>query len=130
MPEPKLNAKNLSYNSTLPPFLRALHAQASGDAASGPDPILAARRRATKKRSASEEAEDQPLVVDENGDVVQVGLDAEGRLQELPAPGEEDSTDKREEADEARREIEREKEKAKFAGIGPGRKRKVGKVIG
>ncbi|KAL2752371.1 hypothetical protein ACRALDRAFT_1072332 [Sodiomyces alcalophilus JCM 7366] len=130
MAEPKINSKNLSYTSTLPPFLRALHAQASGDAASGPDPILAARRRAAKKRSDSEEAEDQPLVVDKSGNVVRVGVDAEGRLQEEPAHRGEDPADKNIEADEARREREREKEREKIANIGPGRKRKVGRVIG
>lgn len=127
MSEPKLNSKNLSYNSSLPPFLRALHAQTSGEAASGPDPILAARRRAAKKRSDSEEAEDQPLVVDEDGNVVKVGVDAEGRLQEEPARGEEDPTEQNnEEADGTRRE----RQKEKVANIGPGRKRKVGRVIG
>ncbi|KAM0321405.1 hypothetical protein ACHAQA_010121 [Verticillium albo-atrum] len=125
MPEPKINAKDLSYSSDLPPFLRALHAQSRGDASAGPDPILAGRRRAAKKRSASEEAEDQPLVVDEHGNVVDLDADEDGQAQNTPTTGEDANASKN---DGAETGLEREKEKV--AGIGAGRKRKVGKVVG
>lgn len=116
----KINAKNLSYNSSLPPFLAALHAQASG--ASGPDPILSGRRRAGKKRSSSEEAEDAPLVVDEDGNAIEdLKVNKDGTVEET-----------NEETKDANPETEQknkgEPEIAK-ASIG-GRKRKVGKVIG
>ncbi|KXJ97639.1 hypothetical protein Micbo1qcDRAFT_156591, partial [Microdochium bolleyi] len=82
MPEPKINARNLTYDGTLPPFLARLHGQhsAASDRDGGPDPMLAARRRpGGKKRSASEEAEDAPLVVDEQGNVVSLpGQDGGG----------------------------------------------------
>ncbi|EGR50116.1 uncharacterized protein TRIREDRAFT_120915 [Trichoderma reesei QM6a] len=106
----KVNAKNLSYNSSLPPFLAALRAQAAG--ATGPDPILAAQRRGAKKRSGSEEAEDAPLVVDEHGNALE-DLKAE---EESKDDGKLDAA-KKSEAEPAR------------ASIG-GRKRKVGKVVG
>ncbi|EHK20617.1 uncharacterized protein TRIVIDRAFT_49169 [Trichoderma virens Gv29-8] len=106
----KINSKNLSYNSSLPPFLAALRAQASG--ASGPDPILSAQRRSGKKRSSSEEAEDVPLVVDENGNTIE------------DLKGAEDGTLETEQNKTNKAESEPTK-----ASIG-GRKRKVGKVIG
>jgi len=72
----KLNSKNLSYNASLPPFLAALKSQVSGSSSS-PNPLLTGQRRHGTKRSASAEAEDAPLVVDEEGNVVdaQVGVD-------------------------------------------------------
>ncbi|KAL1835930.1 hypothetical protein VTJ49DRAFT_1244 [Mycothermus thermophilus] len=69
----KLNAKNLQYNRSLPPFLARLRGEADDETRGGPDPILAARRRPVKPRSASEEAEDAPVVVDEQGNVVDGG---------------------------------------------------------
>ncbi|KPM36402.1 hypothetical protein AK830_g10177 [Neonectria ditissima] len=116
---PKITSKNLHYDDSAPPFLAALRAQASG--ARGPDPLLAAQRRSAKKRSSSEEAEDAPLVVDEDGNVVRDHeVDKDGIVKDLqdhgpggsiPAPA------------------ETTKESNSKAIIG-GRKRKVGKVIG
>jgi hypothetical protein len=77
----KITAKNLQYNSSLPPFLARLRGEAAGDP-NGPDPILAAHRRPTKKRSGSAEAEDAPLVVDERGNVVDVSVSADGTVKE------------------------------------------------
>ncbi|KAL7903828.1 hypothetical protein GGI35DRAFT_290354 [Trichoderma velutinum] len=119
----KINSKNLSYNSSLPPFLAALRAQASG--ASGPDPILSAQRRGGKKRSSSEEAEDNPLIVDEDGNTIEdLKVNKDGTVEETP----------NEEADKGAKDgtlesktNKSESEPAK-ASIG-GRKRKVGKVI-
>ncbi|KAK2001416.1 hypothetical protein LX36DRAFT_667978 [Colletotrichum falcatum] len=118
----KITSKNLSYDTTIPPFLRALHAQAAGNAAD-PDPILSKRRRAGKKRSDSEEAEDAPLVVDDEGNVVDVRVDKDGGIDEnaLKKDGEGDETAP---AKEERREAE------KLAGIGASKKRKAGKVVG
>ncbi|KAL7953679.1 hypothetical protein V8C34DRAFT_296317 [Trichoderma compactum] len=123
----KINSKNLSYNSSLPPFLAALRAQTSG--ASGPDPILSAQRRGGKKRSSSEEAEDVPLIVDENGNTIEdLKVNKDGTVEETP----------NEEADEGAKDGTLDAEQNKTnkgesepakASIG-GRKRKVGKVIG
>ncbi|CAM1509831.1 Fc.00g001660.m01.CDS01 [Cosmosporella sp. VM-42] len=119
MSQPKITSKNLSYDDSLPPFLAALRAQASG--ARGPDPLLAAQRRSAKKRSSSEEAEDAPLVVDEDGNVVNVEVDKDGVVTESKEQG----TDNQ--ADSSAKEVKREAEGK--AAIG-GRKRKVGKVVG
>ncbi|TEA14549.1 hypothetical protein C8034_v002253 [Colletotrichum sidae] len=118
----KITAKNLSYDTNIPPFLRALHAQAAGNSAD-PDPILSKRRRAGKKRSASEEAEDAPLVVDDEGNVVDVRVDKDGAVEESQAV-KEDGEERRADANEDKRDAE------KLAGIGGSKKRKAGKVIG
>ena len=123
----KITSKNLAYEDKVPPFLAALRAQASGS--SGPDPLLASRRRATKKRSKSEEAEDAPLVVDEHGNQVSLDLGADGeptgsdaaRAPEAAAAGAE--TTAAEDTAAARQETDR------VAGIGGSRKRKAAKVI-
>ncbi|CAJ0540239.1 Ff.00g074510.m01.CDS01 [Fusarium sp. VM40] len=112
----KINSKNLSYDNSAPPFLAALRAQAAG--ARGPDPILAAQRRSAKKRSSSEEAEDAPLVVDEDGNVVSLEVDKDGVVK-----------DKGDQDPEPAEVKEATKESENKAAIG-GRKRKVGKVVG
>ncbi|XEV00256.1 hypothetical protein FSHL1_005543 [Fusarium sambucinum] len=113
---PKINSKNLSYDNAAPPFLAALRAQAAG--ATGPDPLLAAQRRSAKKRSSSEEAEDVPLVVDEDGNVVNLEVDKDGVVKDT---GDHDA--------EPTAVKEATKESESKAAIG-GRKRKVGKVVG
>lgn len=120
----KINSKNLSYNSSLPPFLAALRAQASG--ASGPDPILSAQRRSGKKRSSSEEAEDNPLIVDEDGNTIgDFKVNKDGTVEETPN---EEADKGPKDGTEQNKANKGESEPAK-ASIG-GRKRKVGKVIG
>ncbi|KAI5457591.1 hypothetical protein BGZ63DRAFT_62307 [Mariannaea sp. PMI_226] len=116
---PKITSKNLSYDTSVPPFLAALRAQASGS--SGPDPILTAQRRGVKKRSDSEEAEDVPLVVDEEGNVVKdLEVDKDGVvLKDFLDHGQESK-------DKSVKDPEAGGTKTSFGG----RKRKVGKVIG
>ncbi|KAI1752871.1 hypothetical protein F4782DRAFT_498898 [Xylaria castorea] len=128
----KITSKNLSYDNSLPPFLARLRGQQT--AHSGPDPILAAHRRPGQKRSASEEAEDAPVVLDEDGNVVYLKdgvLDEEGSSSarkdenDKEEPGSDDKEEEEEDGD-----LAQSKEKAKVAGIGASRKRKVGRVIG
>ncbi|KAH7140847.1 hypothetical protein EDB81DRAFT_900309 [Dactylonectria macrodidyma] len=115
---PKITSKNLSYDTSTPPFLAALRAQASG--APGPDPLLGAQRRSAKKRSSSEDAEDVPLVVDEDGNVVShLEVDKDGVVVKDLQPHS---------LDESANEMAKEADSGKVS-IG-GRKRKVGKVIG
>lgn len=119
----KITSKNLSYDDSLPPFLARLRNQHAASAAE-PDPILASRRRAAKPRSASEEAEDGPLVVDEEGVTVSgVTVGKDGVVTEEKVDGD-DGAGATEEKD-----TDKGKEE-KVAAIGAGRKRKVGKVVG
>lgn len=138
MPEPKFNPKNLSYDSSLPPFLARLHGQhSSAQREGGPDPTLAARRRpGVKKRSASEEAEDAPLVVDERGNVVSAGFLDGGDGDEVAVVGVGDG--KEGEGPEglagsgkkSEQKLEGEGKQEKVAGIGgAAKKRKVGRVV-
>lgn len=119
----KVTSKNLSYSSSLPPFLAALRAQTSG--ASGPDPLAAAQRRAAKKRSSSEEAEDAPLVVDEHGNTVTVEVDEDGTVKETAAKAADEAGPQ-----DANSEDRPEKREAEARSAIGGRKRKVGRVIG
>lgn len=124
----KITSKNLSYDDSLPPFLARLRNQHASSSAE-PDPILASRRRAAKPRSASEEAEDGPLVVDEEGVTVSgVTVGKDGTVTEHQNEDEGDD-------DESRSRVGRagDTEKAKeenVAAIGAGKKRKIGKIVG
>ncbi|KAI0187714.1 hypothetical protein EV127DRAFT_142263 [Xylaria flabelliformis] len=124
----KVTSKNLSYDNSLPPFLARLRGQQT--AHSGPDPILAAHRRPGQKRSASEEAEDAPVVVDENGNVVYL---KDGVLDEEDGSAQKDENNKEEPGSDNKEEEEgdlaQSKEKERVAAIGASRKRKVGRVI-
>ncbi|KHO01230.1 uncharacterized protein MAM_00231 [Metarhizium album ARSEF 1941] len=120
MPD-KITSKNLSYTSSLPPFLARLHAQSAG--VTGPDPLLAAQKRSTKKRSSSEEAEDAPLVVDERGNAVSLRLDKDGTVR-----GETRSDE--DEARVAQLDDKAEKWDADAPVSVGGRKRKAGRVVG
>ncbi|EPE06455.1 hypothetical protein F503_02583 [Ophiostoma piceae UAMH 11346] len=119
---PRFNPKDLSYDQSLPPFLAALRGQLTGDDR-GADPILAGRRRAVKKRSASEEAEDAPLVVDERGDVVGgVTVGKDGAVAEDKAADKTGDETKDEKTDDTRDDAN--------VAFGAGKKRRVGKVVG
>lgn len=119
MPE-KITSKNLSYSSSLPPFLARLHAQAGG--AAGPDPLLAAQKRSAKKRSSSEEAEDAPLVVDEHGNALDLELDKDGTIKD------QDNDEPEEEGKKtADKSAKQDNEARATTGT---RKRKVGRAIG
>jgi hypothetical protein len=124
----KITAKNLQYDSNLPPFLARLRGQhASERDSNAPDPILAARRRPGKKRSGSAEAEDAPLVVDEHGNAVDVtvGIDGSVKEKESAVAGTEETEQPGDPAETDAASGE------KLAAIGDQRKkRKIGKVIG
>ncbi|KJZ76853.1 hypothetical protein HIM_03730 [Hirsutella minnesotensis 3608] len=124
----KITSKNLSYSSSLPPFLAALHAQATG--ATGPDPLAASRRRSAKKRSDSQEAEDRPLVVDDQGNAVDVELDRDGAVVEESGDAAQDSLRNEPTGGvESTGESEKPRIVEARSAIGS-RKRKVGKIVG
>jgi hypothetical protein len=131
----KISGKNLHYDTTLPPFLARLRGEAASNS-DGPDPLLVRNRRHAKPRSGSAEAEDAPLVVDDDGNVVQdLRVGADGVVTET-------RTDRNNTAEEgggeqanggkvgADKDNEDLKEREKIAGIGAGKKRKVGKIVG
>ncbi len=126
----KITAKNLQYNSNLPPFLARLRGQNASDRDSdAPDPILAARRRPGKKRSGSAEAEDAPLVVDEHGNAVDVTVGVDGTVKEKePTSRGAEGGEQHAQPTKAVGDVAASAEKV--AGIGEQRKRKIGKVIG
>ena len=77
MPEGKIKSKDLSYESTLPPFLQKLHAQKAGrgDLDRHEQPI------ARPKRAKAHEEEDEPTVVDEAGETI-----SKAELEKLTGP--------------------------------------------
>ncbi|PHH81411.1 hypothetical protein CDD82_843 [Ophiocordyceps australis] len=127
----KITPKNLSYSSSLPPFLARLQAQAAG--AQGPDALAAARRRSGKPRSESEEAEDAPLVVDEHGNRMSVRVDSNGIVvahsaSTTPPPPQQKDEHEAPAAAEIQHNLEPRHSENKLL-IGQ-RKRKVAKIIG
>lgn len=134
----KITGKNLHYDQSLPPFLARLKGQHAADANS-PDPILASRRRQAKPRSASQDAEDAPLIVDDDGNVlagVEVAADGTVTANQEAGPGAGGDGDGDSGGTDggkggglegtgagARRED-------KAATIGGSKKRKLGKVVG
>jgi nucleoid-associated protein YgaU len=77
MPEGKIKSKDLSYESTLPPFLQRLHAQKAGRGDVDRHEQLIAR----PKRSKAHEEEDEPTMVDEAGETI-----SKAELEKLTAP--------------------------------------------
>lgn len=135
MSSQKITGKNLHYDQSLPPFLARLKGQHAAAAGDGPDPLLASRRRAAKTRSASEEAEDAPIVVDDEGHVVAgARVGADGTVTGGDEAEEEESKGEAGEGAGAGEEEEdknsKAKEKEKVAAIGAAKKRKVGRIVG
>lgn len=132
----KITGKNLHYDQSLPPFLARLKGQHAADADS-PDPILASRRRQAKPRSASQDAEDAPLIVDDDGNVlagVEVAADGTVTANEEAGPGA-GGDGHSGEADGAKDGgLEGKgagaRQEDKVATIGGSKKRKLGKVVG
>lgn len=69
---PKITPKNLSYDTTLPPFLQKLqnNYDRGVEGRDGRHESQLLRARAKRPRDADEEAEDEPLYVDEEGNVI------------------------------------------------------------
>lgn len=135
----KITGKNLHYDQSLPPFLARLKGQHAVDADS-PDPILASRRRQAKPRSASQDAEDAPLIVDDDGNVLSgVEVSADGTVtanpEAGPGAGGDGDGDNNGETDGGKDgDLEGKgagaRREDKVAMIGGAKKRKLGKVVG
>jgi hypothetical protein len=129
----KITAKNLQYNTALPPFLARLRGEhASGSDRDGPDPILAARRRPVKPRSGSAEAEDAPLVLDEHGNAVDVTVGADGTVREKEVASTVDQQQEDGGVEDKPADVEVPAAAGEtVASVGDQRrKRKIGKVVG
>ncbi|KKA30293.1 hypothetical protein TD95_003879 [Thielaviopsis punctulata] len=140
---PPSNYKNLSYTASVPPFLARLRHSSSSGPSDAPDPILAARRRpAAAQRSASQDAEDAPVVLDEHGNAVDaavaVGRDGtvtvlEGRAGGGQEAGADDITDlgdgTQDRAHGTDKHTNQDKKQA-TAVFGTSRKRRAAKIIG
>lgn len=129
----KISNKNLHYDQTLPPFLARLRDQHNAAIGDGPDPLLAAHRRAAKPRDQAAIDEDAPVIVDEEGNVVAVGtmtVGVDGTVTRTAKGEVEEERDEDEEKEEREKGDKQEKEKQGGGMIGGKRKRKVGKIVG
>lgn len=118
----KITSKNLSYDTSLPPFLARL--QQSSNTGERNE-IQHARPK--KLRSAEDEAEDEPVFFDEESGETLTKKEWEeketAKEKEQAEAGEDNSISK-----EGKEKIKESKEKV--AAIGASRKRKLGKVVG
>jgi len=118
----KITPKNLSYDSTLPPFLARLQA-----APQERNEFQAARPK--KPRTAEDEAEDEPVYFDEGSGETLTRKEWEEKenAEEAEKADVEDDGLKSAEKKEGG---ETKESKEKIAAIGVSKKRKVGKVVG
>lgn len=125
MSNAKITPKNLSYDTSLPPFLQRMQANNTSNADGRHERAIARPRKA---RTKEDEEDDAPLIVDERGWVVED--DGEGKAETgTKAAG--DGQARKGEEDEGAGDVEKMEEgKEKIAAIGGARKRKVGKVVG
>jgi hypothetical protein len=130
MSNPKITPKNLSYDTSLPPFLQRLHNSSTSNSASLDGRHERAIGRPKRARDADADAEDEPVFVDEEtGEVVSAeefkALGAGGEGEQMERSGIE-----KEVAEEDKKgETTKEKDK-QSATIGASRKRKAAKVVG
>lgn len=126
----KITPKNLSYDSTLPPFLARLQAANQGN-----DRHQFSVARPKKQRTAEDEAEDEPVYFNEESGETLTKSEWESKEEEESKFGEADGVAEAvgngagtgEKTEEGERN---EREREKVAAIGGARKRKAGKVVG
>ena len=112
----KLQAKNLHYDSTLPPFLARLQANKSDR-----NEFQAARPK--RPRNAEDDAEDEPVYFDEDtGDTLTKSEWEKRDAEEVEVAGAADGEKKGQEVVKEPNE--------KVAVIGMSKKRKAGKIVG
>lgn len=127
MSNPKITPKNLSYDSSLPPFLQRLHNSNDSNGASLDGRHERAIARPKRARDADADKEDEPVFVDEDtgevvsGERLRALVDGE---QAGPGGVEGEVAQK-----DGKEEIAKEKDK-QTATIGASRKRKAAKVVG
>lgn len=130
-PDGKIKAKDLTYDSSLPPFLQRLHAQNAGFG----DGDRHERPIARPKRAKVHEEEDEPTVVDESGETVsKADLAKMTATEDKPEGGEEGGNVKGSLDGEGEAMVSGAipggKEARKFTDGAAVKKRKVAKVVG
>jgi len=128
----KITPKNLSYDTSLPPFLQRLHSQNTSLSSDGRHERPIARPR--RARDPDAEADDEPTYVNESTNHT---LSKE-EYAELVGGGREGGDDGEKDGEAGGEVAEGEEretaagtvDKEKVAAIGVGRKRKAGKVVG
>ncbi len=119
----KITPKNLSYDSTLPPFLARLQANNNSTSRDGHHEFSIARPK--KERSKEDQAEDEPLYFNEETGESLTVAEWQAREKEAEANDEEDKG-----AGGVKENDKEEKDcKEKMAAIGASKKRKAGKVV-
>lgn len=129
---PKITPKNLHYDTTLPPFLQKLQSNYTQglESRDGRHESALLRSRPKRVRDEGEEAEDAPVYVDEEGNVVDAGiLLGNGGEVEKGGNGEGNEVED-EKTEKGEVETVKAKEKEKIAEIGGTKKRKIGRIIG
>ena len=124
-----LKAKDLTYNKEQPAFLQRLRAQHGGDRSN----VQFARPKKDRLKT-SDADEDEPTIVDEQGETVakaeweeRVKMERDGNDAAPNADGENVEKDGKRIGGSGFAEAEREKKH--MAGIGTGKKRKAAKVV-
>lgn len=131
----KITPKNLSYDTSLPPFLQRLKGEFAGPSDGRHERAIA---RPKRTRDADADAEDEPAYVDEETNhtlskeeyTALVGADKNIEKENSvdgSAREEEAGKEYKEGKDEANSRV---MEKERIAGIGVAKRRKIGKVIG
>ena len=125
----KITPKNLSYDTTLPPFLQRL--QANNSSRDDRNEFQSARPK--KARNPEDEAEDEPVYFDEEtGETLsRREWEEKEKAEEVGHGGGGDGNDEKGGADgEGAGDVEAKlEEKERIAAIGGARKRKAGRVI-
>lgn len=121
----KITPKNLSYDSTLPPFLQRL--QANNASLDGRNEFQASRPK--KLRNPEDDAEDEPVYFDEESGETLTKKEWEEKDK---AKDKEEGKEDGGEAGEGEGMVgeKKEAEKEKIAEIGVSRKRKAGRIVG
>jgi len=132
MSHSKITPKNLSYDTSLPPFLQRLRGEFTGPGDGRHERAIARPKRA---RDADADAEDEPIYVDEETNHTlskeeYAALVGNGDETAAEPPEQGDSDVKVGDGHVADGEVSKAVEKEKLAAIGGGRKRKVGKIVG
>lgn len=131
MPDPKIKAKDLTYDPSLPPFLQRLHAQKAGR---GGDPHRHEHAIARPRKAKEQYEDDGPTIVDESGDVI--GKEEMEKMAKDGANGnvvKEDGGEAQAKAVVQDGGVERKTDAQKVTDgsvAGASKKRKVAKVVG